>query len=128
MDEQSRTGDELVIDFLLSVSTKPSLVKFNVGGFATVKGGQKAFEAALEVNPESEVPMILQYIYQHVFTSLFLLSTLIDMPYPPPDLIHSPPQTQGLQIEEQEGTTGTRAEDLVAAEAVDQVAQQNTQQ
>jgi hypothetical protein len=85
------------LSFLLSISTKPSLVKFEAGGTATVTGGQNAFDAALETDDETKVPKVLHTIYQHAFTSLFLLSTLIDSPYPPPDLIHAPKQMRELE-------------------------------
>lgn len=128
MEEQSRTGGALVISFLLSISTKPSLVKFEAGGTATVTGGQKAFEAALEVDPETNVPKVLHTIYQHAFTSLFLLSTMINSPYPPPDLLHSPVQTRDLQAEAPQEAAEARPEDQVAAEASEQDAQQDVQQ
>jgi hypothetical protein len=85
------------LSFLLSISTKPSLVKFEAGGTATITGGQNAFDAALETDEETKVPKVLHTIYQHTFTSLFLLSTLIDSPYPPPDLIHAPKQMRELE-------------------------------
>jgi len=85
------------LSFLLSISTKPSLVKFEAGGTATITGGQNAFDDALETDKETKVPKVLHTIYQHTFTSLFLLSTLIDSPYPPPDLIHSPKQMRELE-------------------------------
>ena len=126
MEEESRTGDELNIRFLLNISTKPSLVKFEAGGIATVTGGQKAFEAALEADPETNVPRVLHNIYQHIFTSIFLLSTLIDSPYPPPDLLHSPVQTRDLE-EATQGVNETQPEDQVAAEATEPGAQQQSE-
>lgn len=135
MDELSRTGDSLTLSFLLSISTRPGLVKFEVGGTATVTGGQKAFESALEEDPESNVPKVLHTIYQHSFTSLFLLSTLIDSPYPPPDLLHSPVQTKELGLrapppraskgEAAEGSE-LRPEDQVAAETAEEAVQQQS--
>jgi hypothetical protein len=92
MDEENRSSDELNISFLLTISTKPSLVKFVAGGRATVTGGRTAFESALTVDDKSGVPRVLHTIYQKVFTSIYLLASLIDAPYPPPDLIHSPTQ------------------------------------
>jgi len=124
MEEESRTGGELVVSFLLSISTKPSLVKFEAGGKATVTGDQKAFEAALEVDPESNVPKVLHTIYQKVFTSIFLLSALMDVPYPPPDLLHSPVQTRDLQPGASPEAGETRPEDQMAAGEAGQVARQ----
>ena len=44
MDEEDRSNNELEISFLLTISTKPALVQFEVGGTARVTGGRKAFE------------------------------------------------------------------------------------
>jgi hypothetical protein len=61
-----------------------------------VSGGRKAFDEALSICENSDVPRLLHTVYQKVFTSLYLLSSLIDMPYPPPDLIHNPYQVREL--------------------------------
>ncbi len=99
MDEEGRTNDELTVSFLLTISTKPSLAQFEVGGIAVITGGRGAFDAALEVDPVSNVPRLLHTIYQRAFTSLFVISSLLDTPYPPPDLLHSPTETRDLGAE-----------------------------
>lgn len=96
MDEENRTNDEITISFLLTISTKPALARFEAGGIARVVGGRRAFEAALEVDEVTNVPRLLHRIYQKVFTSIFLVSSLIDTPFPPPDLLHSPTETRDL--------------------------------
>ena len=94
MDEEKRTNDELTINFRLVISTKPSLAKFEAGGKAFITGGREAFDAALEMDEETSVPKVLIVIYQQVFTSLYLLASQLETPYPPPDLIHSPTETR----------------------------------
>ena len=101
MDEESRTNEELTISFLITISTKPSLVQFEVGGTAVVTGGRAVFDSALEVDEESSVPRVLYTIYQRIFTPLFVLSNMLEAPYPPPDLIHSPIETRQLGPEMQ---------------------------
>ncbi len=96
MDEESRTNEELTISFLIIISTKPSLVQFEVGGTAVVTGGRAVFDSALEVDEASSVPKVLHTIYQRIFTPLFVLSNMLEAPYPPPDLIHSPSETRQL--------------------------------
>jgi hypothetical protein len=98
MDEEKRTNDELTIKFRLVISTKPSLAKFEAGGKAFITGGQEAFDAALEMDEETSVPKVLIVIYQQVFTSLYLLASQLETPYPPPDLIHSPTETRETGI------------------------------
>lgn len=101
MDEEGRTNEELTVSFDLKISTKPSLAQFDVAGTAVISGGRMAHEAALEVNEESNVPRVLHTIYQRVFTSLFVVSSLLETPYPPPNLIHSPAETRELGLEDQ---------------------------
>lgn len=103
MDEDKRTSDELTINFNLVISTKPSLAKFEAGGKAVIPGGRAAFDAALEMDEETSVPKVLHVIYQQVFTSLYLLASQIETPYPPPDLIHSPTETREMGV----GSFGT---------------------
>lgn len=90
MDEENRTDDELTLIFTLDIESKPSLVQFVVGGKAVISGGKRAIDRYLEVDERSQVPRVLHTIYQRVFTSLFVVSSLLELPYPPPDLIHSP--------------------------------------
>jgi hypothetical protein len=50
----------------------------------------------LEVNPKTKIPQILFTIYQHVFNSIYILSSNLNTPYPPPDLLH--PMSEKIQI------------------------------
>ena len=58
-------------------------------------------EKMLEIDPETKVPYILNIVYQHVFTSIYLLSTILNAPYPPPDLLHTKEEKMGLPPEEE---------------------------
>ena len=58
-------------------------------------------EKMLEIDPETKVPYILNIVYQHVFTSIYLLSTILNAPYPPPDLLHTREEKMGLPPEEE---------------------------
>ena len=109
MDEENRTNDELTLTFNLTIRTKPSLVKFEVGGTAVISGGREAFDAALEMDEKSSVPKVLHFVYQRVFTSLYLTAALLEVPYPPPDLLLSPSESRDLGSE-------TLPEDQLAAQ------------
>ena len=50
----------------------------------------------LDVNPKTHIPQILFTIYQHVFNSIYILSSNLNTPYPPPDLLH--PMAEKIQI------------------------------
>ena len=101
MEEQERSGEQLIINFGMNITTNPSVAKFDVGGTATIIGSNRAIDNILATNPTSQVPSILHIIYQKVFTSLFLLSSLMDSPYPPPDLLYTSKGTRKAPIEEE---------------------------
>jgi hypothetical protein len=89
LEEKERKSGRLVVGFVLTVSTKPSVVKFEIEGLATLEGKTQAIERFLEIDPETKIPLLLHRIYQQVFMSTFLLATLLDASYPPPDLLFS---------------------------------------
>jgi hypothetical protein len=52
----------------------------------------------LEIDPETKVPYVFQRVYQHAFMAMYLLSTILDAPPPPYDLLFS--KRQGMAGEE----------------------------
>ena len=89
LEEKERRSGTLVVGFVLTVGTKPSVAKFEVEGMATLKGKNPEIERLLEVDPKTKIPLLLHRVYQRVFTTTFLLATLLDTSYPPPDLLFS---------------------------------------
>ena len=89
LEEKDRKSGRRVVGFVLTVGTKPSVAKFEVEGIVTLEGKTPAIEKLLEVNPEKRIPLLLNRIYQSVFTSTYLLATLLDTSYPPPDMLSS---------------------------------------
>jgi hypothetical protein len=89
LEEKERRSGRLVVGFVLTVGTKPSVVKFEVEGTVVLEGKNPDIERLLEADPKTKVPLLLHRVYQRVFTSTFLLATLLDTPYPPPDLLFS---------------------------------------
>ncbi len=89
LEEKERKSGRLVVSFVLTVGTKPSVVKFEVEGAATLSGSNTAIEKLLEVDPKTKIPLLLHRVYQRVFTTTFLLATVLDTPYPPPNLLFS---------------------------------------
>jgi hypothetical protein len=80
----------------LAISTKPNVVKYNTTGSVTLTGKADDIKKKLEVNPKTKIPQILFTIYQHVFNSIYILSSNLNTPYPPPDLLH--PMAEKIQI------------------------------
>jgi len=89
LEEKERKSGKLVISFVLTVGTKPSVAKFEIEGLATLEGKSQSIEKLLEIDPETKIPLLLHRIYQQVFMSTFLLATLLDTSYPPPELLFS---------------------------------------
>jgi hypothetical protein len=50
----------------------------------------------LAANPKTKIPQILFTVYQHVFNSIYILASILNTPYPPPDLLH--PMAEKIQI------------------------------
>lgn len=96
LEEQKRTSGQVVLAYNLSITTKPSVAKYTIAGKITLEGNLQDINKRLEVNPKTKIPQILFTVYQHIFSSIYLLSSVLDMPYPPPDLLH--PMQEKIQI------------------------------
>jgi len=94
------------------------VVKFEVEGIAILEGRDSEIEKMLEVDPETQIPYVFQRVYQHIFMSMYLLSTLINAPYPPPNLLFSGQQQMPVASISQGSTTSekenTQADDVIA--------------
>ncbi len=87
----------------------------------TLAGKPDDIKKKLEVNPKTKIPQILFTIYQHVFNSIYILSSNLNTPYPPPDLLH--PMAEKTQIIANTGQNQPSAEKPeTAAAAVASVA------
>ena len=69
----------------------------------------------LEVNPKTKIPQILFTIYQHVFNSIYILSSNLNTPYPPPDLLH--PMAEKIQILSNASSNQPAARDKLTSNA-----------
>jgi hypothetical protein len=96
--ERERKSQTIIIGFNLFLNTKPSIVKFEVEGVATLTGKDAELNKMLEVDPETKVPYVFQRIYQYAFTAMYLLSTVLNAPPPPQDLLF--PRREGVPVED----------------------------
>jgi hypothetical protein len=96
LEEQKKGNNEVTLSFSLTISTKPNVVKYAITGNVTLAGKAEDVKKKLEVNPKTNIPQILFTIYQHVFNSIYILSSNLNTPYPPPDLLH--PMAEKIQI------------------------------
>jgi hypothetical protein len=116
LEEKERKSQLSFIGFSLFLSTKPSIVKFQVDGTASLSGKDADIQKMLEIDPETNMPILFQRIYQSAFTAMYLMSTILNAPPPPNDLLHSDKQAappEGVSVEV--GTEST-AEDGVTLE------------
>ncbi len=96
LEEQKKSGNQVILNFSLFISTKPNIVKYSITGAVTLEGNAADVKKKLEINPKTKIPQILFTVYQHVFNSIYMLSSILNTPYPPPDLLH--PMTEKIQI------------------------------
>jgi hypothetical protein len=96
LEEQKKGANQVTLAFELAISTKPNVVKYSTSGVVTLTGKPDDVKKKLEVNPKTNIPQILFTIYQHVFNSIYMLSSTLNTPYPPPDLLH--PMAEKIQI------------------------------
>ncbi len=88
----------VVVAFNLLLTTKPGIVKFEVEGTATLTGKDAEIDKMLEVDPETKITYVFQKVYQHAFTAMYLLSTILNTTPPPHDLLLS--RSEGIPVEE----------------------------
>jgi hypothetical protein len=96
MEEQKKSSDQVTLSFNLTIATKPNVVKYSTTGTVTLEGKSEDIKKKLEANPKTKIPQILFAVYQHVFNSIYMLSSILNTPYPPPDLLH--PMAEKIQI------------------------------
>jgi hypothetical protein len=87
LEEKERKSQMVVVGFNLQLTTKPGIVKFEIEGTATITGKDTEINKMLEADPETKVPYVFQKVYQHTFTAMYLLSTILNTPPPPIDLL-----------------------------------------
>ena len=98
LEEKERRSQMVVVNFSLFLTTKPSVVKFEVEGAVTLTGKDEEINKMLEVDPEIKVPYVFQKVYQNAFAAMYLLSTILKTPPPPHTLLFS--QREGIATED----------------------------
>jgi hypothetical protein len=112
IEEQKKENNQVTLSFNLAISTKPNVVKYATSGTVTLSGKPDDIKKKLEVNSKTKIPQILFTIYQHVFNSIYILSSNLNTPYPPPDLLH--PMAEKIQILSNATSTPEKTEALPA--------------
>jgi hypothetical protein len=115
IEEQKKENNQVTLAFSLLISTKPNVVKYSTSGTVTMSGKPDDIKKKLEVNPKTKIPPILFTIYQHVFNSIYILSSNLNTPYPPPDLLH--PMAEKIKILSNASSNQAEAEKTETAPA-----------
>ena len=115
LEEKERKSQMVVVNFNLSLTTKPSIVKFEIEGIVTLTGKDAEISKMLEVDPETKVPYVFQRIYQYAFTAMYLLSTILNTPPPPSDLLFS--HERGVPVEDVSVEVGVEPTEAVTVQA-----------
>ena len=110
LEEKERRSGRVVVFLVLSVRTKPNVAKYDVEGTATLMGKDANIEQILKVDPKSNIPFVFHRVYQHVFTVIYMLASVLGTIYPPPDLLLSSEQTIPIKnLSGAERTEGVKA-------------------
>lgn len=118
LEEKERKSQMSIVGFSLFLSTKPSIVKLQVDGIATLTGKDTDIQKMLEVDSETRMPMLFQRIYQAAFTAMYLMSSLLNTPSPPNDLLHSDGKAAPVEsVSVEVGTETVEEQDGVSIQA-----------
>lgn len=101
LEEKERRNQMGIVHFTLFLTTKPSVVKFEVEGTATLTGKDEEINKMLEVDPEIKVPHVFQKVCQNAFAAMYLLSTILKV-RPPAHNLFPISQMEGIAIEDLE--------------------------
>ena len=93
LEEVEKRPGTAIFSFAFAISTKPSVAKIDLNGTVTVNGENAALEKLLQNDPDTKVPYLLKRVYQQVFLSAYLVSSMINVPHPPPGLLSPPTKT-----------------------------------
>lgn len=88
-DETSRKVEETTVDFGITITTEPNVIRLNLEGKAVVKGKTEEIERVFTTPPDSKVPRLLFEIYDRLYTAIYVASTILDVPCPSPGLLRS---------------------------------------
>ena len=125
LDEKERRNGRVVVLFGLSVRTKPNVAKYEIEGTATLIGKETQIEQILKVDPKSNIPFVFHRVYQHVFTAVYMLASILGTIYPPPDLLFS--GEQNIPIKNFNGGEHTESSKVTEAAAAVNAAEQAKQ-
>lgn len=127
LEETDRKSDRVLLKFGFAIVTEPRVVKFQVEGSTVLEGHIDNITKVLEPNHTTKVPQILYDIYQHVYSTLYVIAKAIDAPCPSPGLLSSSPPSPTSQVGTEELEAKPQIEDEVKQQETAPAAEQTNE-
>ena len=87
LSERDRTSGELVLSFVLELTSQPQVARIKVDGIATLKGNKEEVQNEITAPDETNPPRILVTIYERVYGLIYLVAGNLRVPHPMPNLV-----------------------------------------
>jgi hypothetical protein len=91
ISEKDRSTDTLVLTYSLELTSQPQAARFKVTGSATLKGNRDEVKEGITAPDESKPPPVLVIIYERIYGTLYVLSGMLRVPHPMPNLLKKGP-------------------------------------
>jgi hypothetical protein len=87
LSERDRSSGELVLSFVLELTSQPQVARIKVDGIATLKGNKEEVQNEITAPDETNPPRILVTIYERVYGLIYLVAGNLRVPHPMPNLV-----------------------------------------
>ncbi len=87
LSEKDRTGDALVLNFVLELTGQPQVSRIIVQGTATIRGSKEEVQEELSTPEGNGPPKVLVIIYERVYGMIYLVAGTLMVPRPLPNLV-----------------------------------------
>jgi len=91
LSEKERSTDTLVLSYSLELTSQPQAARFKVSGSATLKGNRDEIREGITAPDENKPPPVLVTIYERIYSTLYVLSGMLKVPHPMPNLLKKGP-------------------------------------
>jgi hypothetical protein len=91
LSEKDRGTDTLALTFSLELTSQPQAARFKVTGTATLKGNREEIKEGITPPDENKPPPVLLMIYERIYSTLYVVSGLLKVPHPMPNLLKKGP-------------------------------------
>ena len=87
LSERDRSSGELILSFVLELTSQPQVARIKVDGIATLKGNKEEVQNEITAPDETNPPRILVTIYERVYGLIYLVAGNLKVPHPMPNLV-----------------------------------------